>query len=168
MSEVDINYKNSKIAGMDESGTKTLLTEGKYCEDDIEVVYTRPGVPPAYYKIGSTAKTGTLKSNSIIFDDIEAEPVYVFLRISATSSPSAPTSGYNFYIIAAAGPYTAIRPVSLRIASSGKGSAFCTSNALTPTYDAEEKTLKLKGTGLAASPGVFLGVQYVLFYAYRP
>lgn len=42
MSEVNINYKGSKIAGMDASGTKTLLTEGKYCEDDIEVVYTRP------------------------------------------------------------------------------------------------------------------------------
>ena len=42
MSEIDINYKGSKIAGMDASGTKTLLTEGKYCEDDIEIVYTRP------------------------------------------------------------------------------------------------------------------------------
>lgn len=44
MSEVAINYKGSSIATMDASGTKTLLTSGKYCEDDIEVVYARPSV----------------------------------------------------------------------------------------------------------------------------
>ncbi len=43
MSDITINYKGSSIATMDASGTKTLLTEGKYCEDDIEVVYVKPG-----------------------------------------------------------------------------------------------------------------------------
>ena len=43
MSDITINYKGSAIATMDASGTKTLLTEGKYCEDDIEVVYVSPG-----------------------------------------------------------------------------------------------------------------------------
>ena len=43
MSDVTINYKGNAIATMDASGTKTLLTEGKYCEDDIEVVYVSPG-----------------------------------------------------------------------------------------------------------------------------
>ena len=42
MSEVAINYKGSGIATMDASGTKTLLTSGKYCEADIAIVYTRP------------------------------------------------------------------------------------------------------------------------------
>lgn len=42
MSEVTINYKDAAIATMDASGTKTLQTQGKYCEDDIEVVYARP------------------------------------------------------------------------------------------------------------------------------
>lgn len=39
MAEVEISYKGSTIASMDASGTKTLLTSGKYCEDDIEVAY---------------------------------------------------------------------------------------------------------------------------------
>lgn len=39
--EVAIFYSGSQIASMDASGTKTLLTEGKYCEDDIVVQYTR-------------------------------------------------------------------------------------------------------------------------------
>lgn len=41
MPDVTISYKGSQIASMDASGTKTLLTEGKYCEDDITVSYTR-------------------------------------------------------------------------------------------------------------------------------
>ena len=42
MSEVNISYKGNSIATMDASGTKTLQTSGKYCEDNIQVVYTRP------------------------------------------------------------------------------------------------------------------------------
>lgn len=42
MSDIAINYKGSSIATMDASGTKTLLTSGKYCEADITVVYTKP------------------------------------------------------------------------------------------------------------------------------
>lgn len=42
MSDITINYKGSAIATMDASGTKTLLTEGKYCEDDISIAYVKP------------------------------------------------------------------------------------------------------------------------------
>lgn len=42
MSDVSISYKGTEIAALDASGTKTLLTQGKYCEDDIEVAYTKP------------------------------------------------------------------------------------------------------------------------------
>ncbi len=42
MSEVTINYKGSPVATMDASGLKTLLTQGKYLEDDVEIVYQRP------------------------------------------------------------------------------------------------------------------------------
>lgn len=45
MSEVSIKYKGNDIATMDASGTKTLLTSGKYCEGDLSVVYTRPSAP---------------------------------------------------------------------------------------------------------------------------
>lgn len=43
MSDITINYKGSAIATMDASGTTSLLTEGKFCEDDIDVVYVKPG-----------------------------------------------------------------------------------------------------------------------------
>lgn len=43
MADVTINYEGNSIATMSASGTKTLQTQGKYCTDDIEVVYVSPG-----------------------------------------------------------------------------------------------------------------------------
>lgn len=42
MSDVTITYKGSPIATMNASGTKTLTTQGKYCEADIGVEYVKP------------------------------------------------------------------------------------------------------------------------------
>lgn len=48
MSDVTISYKGVALATMDASGSKTLETQGKYCEDDIEVAYVKPsGGTPA-------------------------------------------------------------------------------------------------------------------------
>lgn len=44
MAEVIVKYKGSAIAELNESGSKTLETKGKYCESDIVVDYTRPDV----------------------------------------------------------------------------------------------------------------------------
>ena len=45
MADVEIKYKGASIAALDASGTKTLKTSGKYCEDDITVSYTKSAVP---------------------------------------------------------------------------------------------------------------------------
>ena len=45
MADVEIKYKGASIAALDASGTKTLKTSGKYCEDDISVSYTKSAVP---------------------------------------------------------------------------------------------------------------------------
>lgn len=42
MVDVIITYKGTTVAGMDNSGTKTLKTAGKYCEGDIAVSYIKP------------------------------------------------------------------------------------------------------------------------------
>ena len=39
---VNIKYKNNSIAELTDTGTKTLKTAGKYCEDDISVEYAKP------------------------------------------------------------------------------------------------------------------------------
>ena len=43
MADVKLTYKGSTIAEMSESGTKTIKTQGKYCEGDIGVEYTKSG-----------------------------------------------------------------------------------------------------------------------------
>ena len=45
MADVEIKYKDAVIATLDETGTKTLKTSGKYCESDITVSYTKSAVP---------------------------------------------------------------------------------------------------------------------------
>ena len=45
MADVEIKYKGASIAALDASGTKTLKTAGKYCEDDITVSYTKSAAP---------------------------------------------------------------------------------------------------------------------------
>ena len=45
MADVEIKYKGASIATLNETGTKTLKTAGKYCESDITVSYTKSAVP---------------------------------------------------------------------------------------------------------------------------
>ena len=42
MADLTIKYKGQPIVELTESGTKTLKTAGKYCEDDISVEYAKP------------------------------------------------------------------------------------------------------------------------------
>lgn len=42
MADVNVKYNGSAIAVLNESGTKTLKTGGKYCQSDIVVEYTKP------------------------------------------------------------------------------------------------------------------------------
>lgn len=42
MADVEISYRGNVIASMDDSGSKTLQTAGKYCDDDISIEYVKP------------------------------------------------------------------------------------------------------------------------------
>ena len=42
MADLTIKFKGNPIVELSESGTKTLKTAGKYCEDDISVEYAKP------------------------------------------------------------------------------------------------------------------------------
>lgn len=39
MADVTLTYKGNTIAELNATGNKTIKTAGKYCEDDIELVY---------------------------------------------------------------------------------------------------------------------------------
>ena len=42
MADLTIKFKGQPIAELSATGTKTLKTAGKYCEDDISVEYAKP------------------------------------------------------------------------------------------------------------------------------
>ena len=42
MADITLSYKGSTIAEISDSATKTMNTAGKYCEDDITLVYVKP------------------------------------------------------------------------------------------------------------------------------
>ena len=52
MADLTIKFKGNPIVEMTESGTKTLKTAGKYCEDDITVEYAKPAGGDHTYQVG--------------------------------------------------------------------------------------------------------------------
>lgn len=88
MSDVSINYKGAEIASLDDSGMKTLLTSGKYCEGDISIEYTKPsggGTRTAWYRPPDWPDYDslTLPNQSVIFVTIDTwlvDPAYLFLN----------------------------------------------------------------------------------------
>ena len=90
MSDITINYKGAAISTMDASGTKTLLTEGKYCEDDIEVVYVKPsGGGGADYTISTHNRT----DNSAINVDREYDD-FILLAYLSDEPTAYPSNNY--------------------------------------------------------------------------
>lgn len=86
MSEVNINYKGSTIATMDASGTKTLQTSGKYCEGNVEVVYTKPSGTSKNVQVVQ----GTTRTTSSSMTAIGAE-----MTVSKTGTYDVYWSGYR-------------------------------------------------------------------------
>lgn len=64
MADVTISYKGTSIATMDASGTKTLNTQGKYCEGDITVQYVDPEKPTQTKSVSPTESAQTVTPDS--------------------------------------------------------------------------------------------------------
>ena len=82
MSDITISYNGNTIGTMDASGTKKLLTAGKYCEDDIDIAYVKPsGVVEAPY-------------NDVNFYDYDGTIVYSYSAsdfANLSAMPANPT-----------------------------------------------------------------------------
>ena len=89
MADITIEYKNSTIATMSASGTKTLETAGTYCEDDITINYTKTGI----------TVTETLDPNGGTIVSISGDPVTSLQAKTVTPTSQSQTisadSGYD-------------------------------------------------------------------------
>lgn len=65
MADITISYKGNTIAEVSASGTTTLETAGKYCEDDITLQYVQPA-GSSYVKIGEADYTLSTSSTSAV------------------------------------------------------------------------------------------------------
>ena len=61
MADVEVSYKGSTIGSLSASGSLTLETEGKYCEDDIGITYVSPGGGGSYDPYGLPSGYTALK-----------------------------------------------------------------------------------------------------------
>lgn len=152
MSDVTINYKGSSIATMDASGTKTLLTEGKYCEDDIEVVYMKPGGG-----VHTGTFTPTARTNTITIDiGITTLQGLIIVPTSETPLKSGGKTCIAVIIIPNA-YYKYVTPTSNNAGSSW----------LTPAYSTTNTFTTLTGTvaevTLSSGSGYFENVSYTWF-----
>ena len=87
MSDVTVSYKGSSIATMSASGTKTLLTEGKYCEDDITIDYVKSGGG------GSTLIEKNISANGTYNASSDSADGYSKVIVSVPNSYSAGDEG---------------------------------------------------------------------------
>lgn len=71
MADVTINWGSAKIAELSADGTKMLHTNGKYCEGDISVNYTRPATGVTNCKIYTV--TLTKQSGRVLLATLDSE-----------------------------------------------------------------------------------------------
>lgn len=108
MSEITINYKGLAIATMDASGAKTLLTQGKYCEGDVEIVYARPSSSPILQsKTKTYTPSGSQQTETVTADNGYDGLSQVGITVNATPSGSvtAPSSVSGTGATVSAGTY---------------------------------------------------------------
>lgn len=124
MAEVDIKYRGASIATMNATGRKTLGTQGKYCDSDIVVEYTKPAQAVIQSNKNATPSETAQEINPSSGYDAMAKvtvgavsPLYVGSQVPRKSSSDLSANGDTVSV--PAGFYE--DPVSKSVASGSAG-----------------------------------------------
>ena len=112
-----VNYKGAQIAQLSDDGELTLKTAGKYCEDDIGVVYTSDkdpthSVTQNLTDVSSSADETKVIDGNSFFTELIPDDGYVISSITVTMGGVDITNqvfkpGTGTKVITANGTYTA-------------------------------------------------------------
>ena len=115
MADLTIKYKGQPIVEMTDTGTKTLKTAGKYCEDDMSVEYSKPA---GGVDMGITGATVGQIAKITAVDDMGKPAAWEAVDMPTTlPNPNALT-----FTGAVTGSYDGSEPVTVNIPSGGSGS----------------------------------------------
>lgn len=123
MADVTVSYKGNDILEMSDSGSATLKTGGKYCEDDIEVEYVKPsdtdtlvikGVTDVYLNweqgLQTKYKIEGGKLNSVNF---QSQYQTGLINIEEIEVSGTNKSGLTFYLDGRADAVHALKKINL-------------------------------------------------------
>lgn len=89
MADIEVQYKGSTIKQQTGSGTVTLHTEGKYMEDDVDIVYVAPSAPaPASL------------DDDVVFIDYDGTPLYSYTKADFANLDALPANPTHSGLIA--------------------------------------------------------------------
>ena len=92
---VKVKYKGSQIVSMDASGTKTLNTNGTYCEGDISVQYEKPTASEVTSGTKSITTNGEYDVTSYASANVSVLPNVRYFELNLTADKSATWVDFN-------------------------------------------------------------------------
>ena len=95
MAGVDIKYKGSTIATIQGTGSKTLNTQGKYCEGDILVDYVKEGITPSGTK--NITSNGTVDITNYESASVNVSPNVTAKSITENGTYNASSDNVDGY-----------------------------------------------------------------------
>lgn len=149
MPDVAISYKGSQIATMDASGTKTLNTQGKYCEGNIIVQYSKPASQMDYQILDFTLAAH--QSSNVTIGTLSDE-AYAHINddnfcVSMINTTLASVVENDDYRIIACNSQNAPMQGDYPIYGCGNRKAGATSVQMLPCYYQPKDTDNLTGIG---------------------
>lgn len=140
MADITLSYKGSTIATIDESCSKKLDTQGKYCEDDIHIDYVKPG--------GSLVE---VPRSDVNFMDYDGKVLYSYTAADALALEALPSNPSHTGLTAQGWNYT-LAEMKTVVGYRGKcdiGQMYVTSDGSTRLYCHFENDRRWPYLGLA-------------------
>lgn len=98
MADVTLSYKGSDILELSDSGSATLKTGGKYCEDDIDVEYVKPSGGGGLTLLGSGTFTRIATGTAAMEIPVSVQGTIVEVLVVSQGTPTGVAGSFAWEI----------------------------------------------------------------------